>query len=502
MKILASINFINRTLRAVYLSLPAEHKVLGNDLLMKCRQELKLGKYKEAYKIAQNLYQLSGKPKEEVTSLFHGVLFAEDVLTDNSTILINQKSPYYKSLCKLSEELDFSITTHQFPQGNWTKDYVISVGDEILTSAVKVKPYLTPSFISTAKNNDKLYYGKLNLDQHHQSKTNIKSYFDWWNSSKEVIGQTTLLHKVVIEGGNLFCAINKFGERFYLVGENVVSETMAYNDCSRSIAIELILAELPCGPKNLLIIPQWTYHLDLQMAYLGNGQFIVHSFQQNDIDFELSADIIAKIKDTFTSLEKKFEKSIIDQTCTLLEKHGFEVAKVFGCLFYLDNHEDPAELAFVPYCKSSDCYDGALALMMNGVALDLNSGRYFIASHCEMKSFVSQFEASLQKLGIKELRSVDMLEGYDYDGSFSGIYYGIMGATSVTQVVATMNGALRCQTSVISRSILRIHSFEQEERISSRFFQVPKVKIDDEKEKKAFSTESNGKDTLDGPTYI
>jgi len=37
------------------------------------------------------------------------------------------------------------------------------------------------------------------------------------------------------------------------------------------------------GTKNVVILPQWTFHLDLQMAYIGNSKFFIHSFFDNEI---------------------------------------------------------------------------------------------------------------------------------------------------------------------------------------------------------------------------
>lgn len=485
MKNSEQVQYITTTLNYLYKSLPVTLKDIALETLFECQESLKQGKFEKAHLAAQKMYIICGKPPEKATTLFHGLLFAEDVLTSDSTVFINTNSPYLKSLNKLSNHLGFKMKSHDLPPGNWTKDYLISAGSKVLSPLTRRRTQATPideeketaEFMKTAQNNEHLYYGKLQINAHHTSKVNIKSSLDWWNRSQDSIGKTQLIQKVRLEGGNFFCAINKSGKRFYLVGENVISETMKLNHCSRSAAIDLLVQEIECPADSVLIVPQWTYHLDLQMAYLGQGQFIIHSFEQDNFDLGISAKETSLVEKTFAFLAAQFEKSIINATCQLLETHGFEVKKVFGCLFYVENLNDLNELSFIPYCKSSDGFDGALALLMNGITYDsgLPDGRHFLVSKCDLTKFVSQFETSIRKLGVKQVHAVDMLDGYDWQGDFSGTYYGVFSASSVSQIAAIFNGALRCQTSIISDSILSIMQTQKEEEYSNYLFFKPKT---------------------------
>lgn len=435
-------------------------KDIAIDYFVNAISSLHEGNYKAAYFAARQIYRLSGSSKQELTTLFHHLLFAEDVVTSDSVVFIHEKSLFNQSLKQLANELGFSVQEHKILASYWTKDYMISTGDKLIAPVRQCSSdYLTSEHIAEAQVNSRLYYGALNMNEHHQGKTNITSEEVWNNTARSLIKKTNFVHKTLVEGGNFFCAVNKQGKRFYLLGENVVSETIAYNLMTRSGAIELIRQELGCTTTNLLIIPQWTYHLDLQMAYLGRGEFVIHSFDQQNIDFGLSTEEAKLCTTTFNFLKKQFEETIINTTIKILIDNGFAVNKVFGCLFYLENVTDPDQLKFVPYCKSSDGFDGALALMMNGIAMDLgDKGRHFMVARCDLEPFKQQYESSLKQLNI-DLHSVDMLEAYSYQG-FEGMAVSVYGAQNVTQVSAFMNGALRCQTSLVSKALCKEPTLE------------------------------------------
>ncbi|KTD64089.1 hypothetical protein [Legionella spiritensis] len=453
----STIRFIKKELKSIYQSLDTPSKDLAIDILVNAVSSLEDKKFKVAYHHARQLYAIAGKPESEIIALFHNIFFAEDVATDNSVVLIHENSPYYESLAQLGEELGFTVQQHEFSSSCWTKDYVVSTGKDVVVPIKdknRIDTYLTQEFVGRAQQNTSLYYGALNISEHHQAKVTISSPNKWITKSQPLLDHTDIVHKTALEGGNFFCAINKKGMRYYLLGENVVSETMAYNNLERDKAIDVITEELACPHDRLLIIPQWSYHLDLQMAYLGRGQFVIHSFHQKGINFGLPEESIDKIKITFAYLEKLFEKNVIDATCSILQEHDFEVDKVFGCLFYLEDTSDVNQKKWVPFCKADEDFEGAIALMMNGISLDLGArGRHFLTSKCDLPSFKEQYDVSLIKLGIDGVHDVDMPAYYDDDGYFDGMVTGFMGAGGVSDVAAAMNGGLRCQTSIVSKSL-------------------------------------------------
>jgi hypothetical protein len=444
---------IIKHIQALYNSLPTDKKDLGVDYLVKAKNAFLSADYRQAYYTIRSFYRICNLDIKNADALFSSLWDAEDVVTADATVVIHEDSPYYKSIKALAKQLNFDVQAHNLPYGMWTKDYIVSTGEQVMIPVVEHShDYLTPSVLTQARRNPNLYYGSLQMEEHHKSKKNITSPAKWLKDSSDLFTGTQWVRKAIIEGGNFFCAINNEGQRYYLVGENVISESMAFHQVTRNKIIKGIAKELGCEPKFILAIPQWTYHLDLQMAYLGNGQFVIHSFDQKSYNFGLDQPTTHKLEKTFIALKQKFEHAIIDKLCLILTQHGFTAQKVFGCLFYLDDCTDKEQLKYVPNCKSTDGFDGVLALMMNGIALNLGvtRGRHFIMPRCDVPAFRAQFEQSLQALGIKAIHDADILEAYA-DGDFNGLVVGILGATNVAQTAACMNGSIRCQTSIVNK---------------------------------------------------
>jgi hypothetical protein len=164
----------------------------------------------------------------------------------------------------------------------------------------------------------------------------------------------------------------------------------------------------------------------------------------------LSREECEKVKVTFKLLFNKFEKDIITVASKILAAHGFEVLKMFGCLFYLNDVQDENELQYVPYCKHSEAGGGSIAFMMNGISGTTKfDQRFFLTSRCDNEKFRKQFQDKLRPRGIL-VQYIDMLDFYDGYGWFDGLLAGNVGTRSVTEYVALMNGGLRCQTSIVS----------------------------------------------------
>ncbi|NBD12576.1 hypothetical protein [Corallococcus silvisoli] len=85
--------------------------------------------------------------------------------------------------------------------------------------------------------------------------------------------------------------------------------------------------------KRVLFVPQWAYHIDMQMLYLGQGRFALHSFtEQRRLVESFSESELpvreALLKDINVLLEKYGEVNA--RTKALLEKHAFKVVDVVG----------------------------------------------------------------------------------------------------------------------------------------------------------------------------
>ena len=94
-----------------------------------------------------------------------------------------------------------------------------------------------------------------------------------------------------------------------------------------------------CTEDKVIILPQWAYHLDLQMSYIGNSTFFVHSFEETDnfIDKYISSMHRLKYRATVlsdSSLVAKLKKaeSIVEKNIQTLKSVGFKVIKMCGIL--------------------------------------------------------------------------------------------------------------------------------------------------------------------------
>lgn len=243
------------------------------------------------------------------------------------------------------------------------------------------------------------------------------------------------------KGGNFFCAINKKGQKFYIIGENVLSENMLANNSSdRQKTLRSLADDFNCKVEEILIMPQWTYHLDLQMAYLGQSQFIVHSFDQDNFDF--GQNNLGDTKNTFDFLKIKFERDIVEKICKILAENDFDVKKVFGCLFYLTDLLSDEQLRNVSHCTSS--YNkGFEVSLMNGFSLmTTDNKKYFISVYSDNEKFKSQFEDSLKSFGVN-VKYIDVNEK-SKDNCITAKNY-----------MAQLHGGLRCQTSILNKSVMK-----------------------------------------------
>nr|AYM52423.1 hypothetical protein [Corallococcus sp.] len=85
--------------------------------------------------------------------------------------------------------------------------------------------------------------------------------------------------------------------------------------------------------KRVLFVPQWAYHIDMQMLYLGPGRFALHSFtEQYRLVESFSAQELAGRDEMLADIAKLQEKygAVNARTKALLEKHAFQVVEVVG----------------------------------------------------------------------------------------------------------------------------------------------------------------------------
>lgn len=164
--------------------------------------------------------------------------------------------------------------------------------------------------------------------------------------------------------------------------------------------------------ENVTVVPQCFYHIDLQMAYVGNGRVLMHSFQKT-VEFlnahrdqilqELSSIDLGQIGwrsspirlfdhlvEFNTFLAKELESTVVDKASQKLEKHGLEVHKCCGNLFYKSlEHGIPS---------------GLLGCLMNGISghSEATQENYFVTAASILPSFDEQFKATLSESGVQQ----------------------------------------------------------------------------------------------------
>lgn len=85
--------------------------------------------------------------------------------------------------------------------------------------------------------------------------------------------------------------------------------------------------------KRVLFVPQWAYHIDMQMLYLGKGRFALHSFtkQWELVESFTEEDLPGRgaMLEDIARLQEKYG-AVNARTKALLEKHAFHVVEVVG----------------------------------------------------------------------------------------------------------------------------------------------------------------------------
>ena len=88
-----------------------------------------------------------------------------------------------------------------------------------------------------------------------------------------------------LEGGNLFAVSNTKREKYYIIGDRVILFEKMLLENKRNIKATTrdIIAKYKkniSGRNKIVTIPNLSYHIDLQMAYIGQGTFLIHSFDE------------------------------------------------------------------------------------------------------------------------------------------------------------------------------------------------------------------------------
>lgn len=471
---------IQYRLRQQLNKLPADLREIVLDEYHRCLSALKTGQHS----VAQHLYiRLSTVFPEfqtkKLKALFSILMNVDDMVTEESTLLVSEESNFYLAFLELHEKFPrLNISNQKIKvkgdeNNYWMRDFCVSLGNRLFHPYMAVprnnllQKLLNVNIPEIIQSNPGVYR---HLKQKIKYPIPLSINYNFYNrkiGGNSCYPRALPLNGVSLEGGNFFCAYNKNGEKKYIIGEAALVETMAILGKNKgrfktSAEIKKLYAEyLDVDVKDIIIIPQWTYHIDLQMAYLGEGRFIVHSFDQQDFDFFKKNKVKMRdqlCKETFAFLKKHCEVSIIDRIIKKLSNHGFSVNKVFGCLFYMTSTlvPDPNQLVNIRYCKNDGYFGGAVAQLMNDVPMKMYGKIYYQTAYCENRKFREQFEQQLRKMNVEVIYLKIKDPSFYKTGKFqttlerNNIKKTI---NSHVQFFAAQNGGLRCQTATFLKNL-------------------------------------------------
>lgn len=531
------------------LSLP-QKEVLSEyfkDYFVQLKTSLHAGEHYRAQEIYNKVANYLSSDK--LSWLFSKLIDSDDLITEHSSIFIKKGAIFHQLLLDLKKQLPIHIVEHERGKTSWTRDLFLSLGDTLYHPCMsgKIDPPMRAEYLSKEGqyNPRTPYHFFQNIGIHPALMPFFKNCHNKELSPSEFFQGAKKLSGVSLEGGNLFCAHNNQGKKKYLIGENALIETIVLigkqngNFITRKKAKQLFAFYLDVDINDIIFIPQWTYHLDLQMAYLGKGRFIIHSFDQKNFHFfdnlqdkrtqyvketfdflyaQLeSSGLVAsefKIDDYLSTPEEKIEElvknilykadkynfeideknvrdyvsglvpehhrtdftvSIIDRITAKLAQNGFQVEKVFGCLFYLTDTKDSCQLPYVPYCRNNKFFGGTEAQLMNGLPIEIGDQVYFVTFSCENKDFREQFEQRLQEMGVQVIYLAFNPEDKEFyqDGSFHyecKVGNKLTSFKRPTDLFSFLSGLLRCQTSSISQSFFNETAHQPKKRKRAQSF--------------------------------
>jgi hypothetical protein len=380
------------------------------------------------------------------------LLHPEDMLRSNSTLLFNKydfgafdyedKDPLegiYSALRKVSWELGFN-TIECHLKTRWVRDFFYKSDVGNLDTPAKVNSiYLDDLFtdngrtsrdclISPLANNHKDTFHSTPFDGNipnaatkSRPATTIEDETEAIDKDLDIFisHMVPQYEKCFIPGGNMFIT----EDRHCIVGADEVrfadlpnEETSGKTDASISSELmERIRVRFPSikddttairawrlrkaakqelaamlGVKKVTIVPQWLFHIDLQMAYLGDKTFLIHSFDEalafaHEHESDLKAELGKEKFNAFVAINTKLQKHLqprINLTVKRLKAAGLDPVTCCGGLITkeLDNGKVDAS------CFHSSFLNGLTFQADNGektfLTLDANNStihkKYFL----------------------------------------------------------------------------------------------------------------------------
>lgn len=250
----------------------------------------------------------------------------------------------------------------------------------------------------------------------------------------KLLGINSKMMKSHVEGGNVFQGLKQNGEKYILIGSQSIKNTAKLNNVSVKKAKELISQDFLVDRKNIYVIPQPGFHIDLQIRPLKFPDILVNDQKASENLLES----LIKDKNTPPDLKLKYQEMLdiskkymnpkyadSDKIVQVLKKQGFNPIKipaVFG---------DADESAQWMLDKEKNVH---LANYMNAIVQEDSHGNmHYITNSCGLDKLNKIFKENLKKLNLK-INDVFFVSGDVLDN----------GHTSTESFLRRNRGGLHC----------------------------------------------------------
>ena len=259
------------------------------------------------------------------------------------------------------------------------------------------------------------------------------------------------VHTEPFAGGNVISARNHLDGLCFVVGDAAALSVWRSTACPSLRKAKERIAQLLTGTDdpplgvNVVFVPQWAYHIDLQMLYVGRGTIVLHSFtKQLELvdEFYFGSRGASKRKKLGAPIKTLITtyRRIQAETRRVREGAGFTVVEVAGVfpLSVVDGHVSNGEGMGPFFC------------FLNGLAVFPD--RVLVAHDDEEEDQFMQFAFECFSDELKEVGISVIPVGGHLGGEFM--------STDVRAFMYKEEGGLRCKTTTLPKSSLRDISFD------------------------------------------
>ncbi len=261
--------------------------------------------------------------------------FVEDMIYPGRTTLVGSGAPFEPLLKKLSSVKSLSMRSRVMETLGWNRDPVLRTLAG--PSLFKERELAANNHFAMPAHYDGVVEDTTNILGAVRSPPDL-----CFNPLTRHADDTYYgIHHEPVAGGNVITARNAQGQLRFIVGEMAVLSVFKLCNLASVAAAKLRIKSLLLGDVvesesvRVVFVPQWAYHIDLQLLYLAPGKMAMHAFQkQHDVvnayfwkprdagKRKILHGKIAGLAKRFQTLQKNMQAT--------LEAEGFDIVPVCG----------------------------------------------------------------------------------------------------------------------------------------------------------------------------